>query len=113
MNIIERRKIQREYYDNKAQIVAGGLGIVALRKLQRRQVAILKELGIDLKAKAKAKVVIKAVVSRLEQLLAGKYNQYKPFPFIELVRDIVEKGEASVDQVKAPVIEYHAASMAT
>ena len=111
MNIIERRKIQREYYDNKAQIVAGGLGIVALRKLQRRQVAILKELGIDLKAKAK--VVIKAVVSRLEQLLAGKYNQYKPFPFIELVRDIVEKGEASVDQVKAPVIEYHAASMAT
>ena len=80
--------------------MVGGLGIVARRKLQSRQVAILKKLGIDLKTKAKS--VIKAVVSRLEQLLAGKYKQYKPLPLIELVRDVVEKGEASVDQVKAP-----------
>ena len=89
--------------------MVGGLGIVARRKLQSRQVAILKKPGLDLKTKA----VVKAVVSRLEQLLAGKYKQYKPLPLIELLRDVVEKGAVSVDQVKAPAIEYHAANLAT
>lgn len=47
----------------------------------------------------------KAVVSRLEELIKGKFNNLAPPKFIALVREISEETN-DFESVKKPVIDY-------
>jgi len=96
---LERRKLQQEFFANQKQSAAGGLKPTVRRKLQKRQFEIQSLLGIGKKA-------VEAV-SRLADLIAGKFNSNKPVAFMELVEGILNKGEAQLDEIKAPVINYY------
>lgn len=99
MKALERRKLQKEFFANKDQAAAGGLKITQRRKIQKRQIEIQTLLGIGKKA-------VKAV-TRLADLIEGKFNSIKPIAFMELVEDILKQGEAQLEEIKTPVINYY------
>ncbi len=92
------------------KVVMNSLEALVVPGVVRKERRTLQKTMMDALAALKAKV--DKVLTRLDELLAGKFTHYDPVPFIELVEDIVKKEEGTVDQIKQPVIDYYKANMA-
>ena len=106
MNFTEKRALRTEFLALEKQKSGGEkLSFKEKRSIRERQIEIRKALGLNLSVAADTAPA--ETESQLDKLKGGEFNNLKPIPFIELVESLVASNEASVDDVKQPIIDYY------
>jgi ubiquinone/menaquinone biosynthesis C-methylase UbiE len=103
LSFTERRKHLKAILKAKNGLRADGVTFKEKRPLQK----MMKE------AKTALRLTVSKPSGRLAELVAGKFNNQKPVAFLDVVKDILEKGEAKLEEIKKPVINYYTANLAS
>lgn len=92
---VQKLKLAKQLKTLRADIKSPAMKGIAKIKLAKE----IKNIRSQIKG------TINNVVSRLEQLMNGKFNDLEPKEFIELVTDI-ERETGEFELLKQPVIKY-------
>lgn len=107
MKFAEKRALRNEFLAlEKQKNGSEKLSFKEKRSIRDRQIEIRKALGLG-QSKAGTEPAPAETATQLAKLRSGEFNNLEPVPFIELVETMVASNEASVDDVKQPIIDYY------
>lgn len=97
LSFSEKRALQRTVQEKIQQLETGSLSFQEKRAAQRS----LEESLAKLEERASSNHS-----SKLDDLVAGKFNALEPMPFLSVLEEIVKELGGVIDPVKDPACEY-------
>lgn len=97
LSFSEKRSLQRIVQDKLTELESGSLSFKQKRQIQLSLEAALSKLLGDSIAQSQ---------TRLDELIAGKFNHLLPKEFLQILEEIVVEIGGDIEPIKPPTVNY-------